>query len=158
MKQVMVERFWSRVVKGEHPDTCWTWQGGKTTQGYGELMVDGRMWYAHRLSLHLAGVQLPQDKVVDHKCRNRACVRPDHLELVTNRTNILRGVGAAAVNALKTHCPKNHPYDAVNTWVNKDGERFCRECRREYDRRARSRSRAAGARKAAVGAVHVGVA
>ena len=66
---------------------------------------------------------------LDHLCRNRACVRVDHLELVTNKVNVLRGVGACAVHARKDACPKGHLYDAVY------GQRLCTVCKAEYMRK-----------------------
>ncbi len=71
---------------------------------------------------------------VDHLCRNRLCVNPSPLELVTARVNILRGNGASARNLRKTHCPYGHPYADENLIINIDGNRVCRTCKR---RRAR---------------------
>lgn len=76
--------------------------------------------------------------VIDHLCRNRACVNPGHLEVVTVRVNTLRGHTIQATNANKTHCKRGHPFDEANTrWIKhtrKSGvflERRCRTCARE---------------------------
>lgn len=113
---------------------CWEWTGEVTANGYGILPVkiDGR-WRnrrAHRLvRIALCGPifgNLP----LDHLCRIRHCVNPDHLEPVTTRANILRGAGLSAQNARKTHCKYGH-----SDWhLQPNGHRDCRPCRRAYDR------------------------
>lgn len=60
---------------------------------------------------------IPDGLVLDHLCRNRACINPNHLEPVSTRVSILRGEGVMARHARKTHCPHGHPYDEPNTWV-----------------------------------------
>ena len=82
-------------------------------------------WLAHRLSWTLAHGPIPEGLTIDHLCRNRACVNPDHLRLLTNEEN-------ASDNgfATRTHCPLGHEYDEVNTYVGPTGGRRCNECRR----------------------------
>jgi hypothetical protein len=100
----------------------------------------------HRLALVVVG-RLPESDlrwhpgmpVVDHICRVRACVNPDHLEIVPNRTNIMRGVGSAAVRGRRTHCPKGHPLTEANIPAHeaKRGKRGCLTCiRARTDERA----------------------
>lgn len=128
--------FWSRVVK--QPDGCWLWTGARTSAGYGNVRFKGRYWSAHRLSYSL-GHGLPPDHLkMDHLCRVRLCVNPAHLEPVTDRVNILRGVGPSAFHAVKTHCPQGHEYDLLNTYVTSKGIRQCRECHRVRYRASRS--------------------
>ncbi len=153
------ERFWSQVDKGDGTG-CWLWTGAGAGDGYGGFSVgsrtDGtlRRVPAHRFAYQLEVGPVPDDKLLDHLCHNRAaacpggavcqhrrCVRPDHLEAVTNRVNLLRGKGLAAANFRKTHCPKSHPYDLLNTRVDKRGRRYCRTCERAA-RRERSESSA----------------
>lgn len=100
---------------------------GANSHGYGKVAVGGgRMVYAHRAMYELMVGPIPSGHVLDHLCRNRACVNPGHLEPVTHRENILRGNGASARNAVKTHCPEGHEYDARNA----DGSRKCSICER----------------------------
>ena len=110
---------------------CWVWQGRISASGYG-VIWRGR----HRLSAHrvvyqdLTGGVVRSDLKLDHRCRNRSCCNPAHLQPVTSRENTLRGEGPSAVNARKTHCLRGHAFDGQNTLVNKEGHRRCRECRR----------------------------
>lgn len=125
----VLERFWRKV---QRTDECWLWIGGTTTLGYGTFKAEGRrMVMAHRFSYELARGQIPAGLHLDHLCRNPPCVNPAHLEPVTPRENILRGISDAAKNAAKTACPKGHPYDAANTYSRK-GHRQCNVCRRAY--------------------------
>ena len=81
-------RFWNKVHKTE---TCWNWTGAKFTNGYGCFHVDGQSVGAHRVSYEFSNGPIPLDLVIDHLCRNRICVRPDHLEAVTSVINVKRG-------------------------------------------------------------------
>lgn len=73
---------------------CWIWQLAKTRNGYGFVREpEGKMVYAHRCYYERVHGPIPDDRQVDHLCRVRACVNPDHLELVTARENIRRGSG-----------------------------------------------------------------
>jgi hypothetical protein len=78
---------------------------------------------------------VPKGLTIDHLCRNRACVNPAHMEVVTNRVNIMRGDTPAARNAARTHCAHGHPFDESNTYhrAGKKGQagRDCRACIRQ---------------------------
>jgi hypothetical protein len=71
---------------------------------------------------------IPPDFDIDHLCRNRRCVNPEHLEAVTHRENMVRGDTFAARNAAKTHCSKGHPLSGENLVNQKRGDRVCRIC------------------------------
>ena len=83
--------------------------------------------------------EIPGGLVLDHLCRNVLCVNPSHLEPVTNRENILRGVGITAQNAQKTQCKWGHPFSGENLFVRPDGERMCRACMRRRDREKKAK-------------------
>lgn len=132
------EAFWQRVDKGQDGD-CWIWTAGKSGTGYGVFMKDGRKVLAHRFAYELLVGEIPDGLVLDHLCRNHACVNPDHLEPVTNPENVLRGKGC-----LKTHCNHGHPLVAGNLYIRNDkGWRSCRTCHLEGAARRRERARAA---------------
>lgn len=113
---------------------CWRWKASFFIKGgYGLFRFDGRAQYAHRVAWVLyRNDPLPPFKhgglQCDHLCRNRWCVNPFHLELVSSRENTHRGKGQAALNALKTHCLQGHPFSETNTyrWNN---IRSCRICK-----------------------------
>lgn len=130
-------------------DGCIEWTGSRTRWGYGQLSMRGGggsgVFQAHRVALAWATGEQPLGMVADHLCRNRACVNPEHLEWVTDRVNILRGNGATAQHARKTHCPQGHPYSDENTYRFAAGRRICKECARARSRRYSQRKREAAA-------------
>lgn len=79
-----IERLWGRVKK---TNSCWLWQGCRDPEGYGRIQVNGRSAYAHRLAWADRNGQIPDGMMLDHQCRTRHCVRPDHLKVVTNKLN-----------------------------------------------------------------------
>ena len=105
---------------------CWVHQG-VTKQGYGVSRIGGKYRNSHRLFFELVIGPVPKGFVLDHLCRNRACRNPTHLEIVTERLNILRGNGAGAVNARKSHCINGHEFTLENTYPYND-YRSCRKC------------------------------
>lgn len=112
---------------------CIEWTGNIASNGYGRVKVKGKSHYAHRLAYERAFGPIPPGAHIDHLCRNRACVNPEHLEAVDLVTNIMRGEGVMAQNSRKTHCPQGHPYDDENTML-LNGRRHCRECGRARNR------------------------
>lgn len=126
------------------PDGCIEWTGRKNWAGYGQISVRGRNLSAHRMAYRVAFGPIPDELVVDHLCRNRACINPEHLELVTTKENVLRGEGLTAVNARKTHCKHGHEFTEENTYVYRNGGRKCRECARIHQARYQERLRGEG--------------
>lgn len=122
---------------------CRVWCGATQTDGYGIYRAHQERFRAHRLMLVAHGVYDRPDLVVNHLCRNRACVEVSHLELVTQRVNILTGTSPSAINAAKPACDRGHLFDATNTSVRRCGQRRCLSCHRYLMRRYRAIARAA---------------
>lgn len=119
------ERFWAKVNK---TTTCWLWTGHLDRHGYGSIWFKPKTVGAHRMSMILAGYDIPKDKVVDHICKNPKCVNPAHLRIVTERVNLIENsVSPVALNAKKTHCKRGHSFNATNTLVTTQG-RQCKKC------------------------------
>ena len=104
---------------------CCLWVRGLDRDGYGVSWQGGRAMAAHRrVYLEIVGA-IPEGKELDHECRRRACVRPDHLEMVTGSENQLRRLWR--VRARRTHCRAGHDL-AICAMVTPEGGRLCRRC------------------------------
>jgi len=78
MEQATIDRFWGRVKQGPG---CWAWQASLDSGGYGQMSAEGKTYKAHRLAWMLENGDIPQGARIVQRCQNRACCRPDHLEL-----------------------------------------------------------------------------
>lgn len=106
---------------------CWEWVGAKSGVGYGTVTVGGsHTKSAHRWMYEQVKGPIPDGMTLDHLCRKRDCVNPDHLEVVTMTENVLRGDGPTARNARKTHCARGHQYGAREPGTT---QRHCTACR-----------------------------
>lgn len=120
-----MERFWSKVEKTK---SCWEWKNAKTTNGYGFFSINGKMAYAHRVAYELCKGKIPEELILDHLCRNKGCVNPDHLETVTLGENLRRADNQiTTINSRKTHCPRGHELKVPNLIYYKT-QRTCRRC------------------------------
>lgn len=127
--------FWSRVDK---TTTCWLWIGSDDGEGYGRFRGRG----AHRFAYERCVGPIPRGKQLDHLCRITNCVNPLHLEPVTNKENVLRGISMCAENARKDFCKNGHPLSGENLKINtgtRPGRRSCRTCLTLAKRRWRIR-------------------
>jgi hypothetical protein len=130
------QRLFSKVDSSRGPASCWPWVGGRDGhRGYSTIDVAGKNVRVHRITYELVNGPISIGLEIDHLCRNPFCVNPAHLEAVTHRVNCLRGVAPSAQCARQTHCKNGHPFDLLNTYIDKRGWRICRICRREYQRR-----------------------
>jgi hypothetical protein len=132
-------RVYNKIAFPPQEDACWLWKGSRNKKGgYGRVRFAGGRWVAHRLTYKLFVGEIPAGLTLDHLCRTPSCVNPTHLEPVTNAENIRRGTQGHQQRA-KTHCPRGHTYDVLNTYVNRRGQRICRTCQRERMRERRRR-------------------
>lgn len=129
VQQDQEARFWGKVTKSAG-EGCWEWRAAMTSNGYGSFHNPGGSAVAHRYAWERQNGPVPEGMELDHLCRNRSCVRPDHLEPVSHQENMRRAPRHVfGGNRYKTHCPKGHPYDDANTYVPPKGGRVCRQCK-----------------------------
>lgn len=106
---------------------CWLWVGSDGPKGYGRIMVAQKAYRAHRFVYEAMVGPIPQGLVIDHLCRVRCCVNPAHMRTVSNKANVLAGVGVTALNAQKEVCKRGHPLSGANIKI-AGGYRNCRIC------------------------------
>jgi HNH endonuclease len=132
--KTLLERLFAKFTVS---DGCWEWTAAKTN-GYGRIgrgrRGDGHV-YAHRAIYEILVGPIPDGLVIDHLCRNRSCVNPDHMEIVTHKENIRRGFAPSAISVRNSVCQKGHPLSGSNLYVQpSNGKRKCKTCRLDYQR------------------------
>lgn len=148
--QPLIDRIADKFVVG---DGCWRWVASLSTGGYGQVNSgghNGQPLMAHRVIYEMLAGPIPSGFQLDHLCRNRWCVRPDHLEPVTQDENKRRGEAGQVHKermAALTSCKWGHAFDAANTYIgvgqNGNTRRTCRKCKARRER-ARKVRRAVG--------------
>lgn len=139
MKFIKPRLAWSaerRIDEFSTPEPnsgCWLWTNARNGYGYGVLRLNGARKMAHRLSYELKHGEIPSYLTIDHLCRTRCCVNPDHLEVVTRAENRLRAHECRAGS--RDLCVNGHPF----TGVSSAGKRVCRVCANRYCRESRAR-------------------
>jgi HNH endonuclease len=137
------KRLWDKFLV--EPDGCWQWTGSGTAHGYGVFFrgpgpTNGTS--AHRVVYEWVRGPIPDGMHLDHQCRNRGCVNPDHMEPVTPRENWLRSTTRSAVTYNTGVCVRGHDLtDPTNVRVTKSGGRVCRACQRIHTTHRRARTK-----------------
>lgn len=134
-EETRLRSFHGRISRQD--DGCWTWTGKVSAAGYGRVTIHGKEVMAHRFAYELWRGPIPSEMTIDHACRNRRCVNPDHLRPMTLAQNVMIGEGICARNARKTECKRGHRLTPENVYVDHRGGRVCRECRVMFGRRWR---------------------
>lgn len=158
IKMPFQERLRLQQENDPNGNRCWLWTGA-LRRGYGAISTSGKLGLErarsspHRVAWELLiGPLPPKGMHLDHLCRNRSCYNPRHLEAVSIKTNLLRGEGAPAKNARKTHCTNGHALSGDNLAIYSAGRgrtcRTCRACKRKATRigarKRRARQRLSG--------------
>lgn len=124
-----IERTMRCIQKTED---CWLWLGKPASTGYGQIGYGARktriVRNPHRVIYELLVGDIPEGLQLDHLCRNRLCVNPNHLEPVTQKENLLRGDTIPAKNKAKTHCIRGHEFTEENTYRYGSNQRRCKTC------------------------------
>lgn len=145
--QAQIDRFWAKVVVDDVSD-CWIWVASLSGDGYGQFMWPDRApRHTHRVAYATWRGDIEPGKDIDHLCRRRACCNPWHMEVVSQRVNILRGSGYCSVASRKTHCHRGHELSGDN--LIREPTRFgisrqCRACKRIRRRERKERLERAG--------------
>lgn len=128
MNENDLNRFMSKVFI--EPNTgCWLWSGNWNHAGYGNFKIKNETKRAHRISYEHFKGPIINELSVAHKCNTRACVNPNHLELLTHKQNCIDR------NAHKKHCPKGHLFTKENKKSQNKGKSYCcRICANEANR------------------------
>jgi hypothetical protein len=141
--KTLLSRFEEKYMP-EPMSGCWLWTGWVGKHGYGLMKIDGKHKLAHRISHELLIGEIPAGLDIDHLCKTRCCVNPQHMEPVTRGENARRA-DPGRFNRAKTHCPKGHEYTPENTrleFSRRSFGRICVTCKIESLRRLRARKKA----------------
>lgn len=125
-------------------DRCWVWKGSLSRAGYGRLTIreGGKKMTksAHRVSYETFVGKIPVGLTIDHLCKNKACINPDHLEAVSQKVNVHRANPLWKQEAARTHCPQGHEYTEDNMYKYKTRSGgVCRNCKTCMKARTRAR-------------------
>jgi hypothetical protein len=138
--QPIRDRFYAKTRRDEATGCLnWTAATWGPQRRYGRISWNGGSALAHRVAWIVERGPIPDGYEIDHLCKNTLCVEVSHLEPVPPHVNRGRAASPSSLNAVKTECPLGHPYNAENTYYDRDGGRDCRACRRRRSQESRQR-------------------
>jgi len=120
------DRFWNKIEK---TDSCWLWKGS-LWDGYGRYAINRKLYLVHRMAYAVLKQKLGDNTQIDHLCRVKTCVNPDHLEEVSKKENIRRGI-SRVYNTDLSLCPRGHEYDVEKPSKAGTLIKYCTTCRKE---------------------------
>ena len=132
--QVLKSRINDNVLYS--PEGCWLWTGHLNLKdnGYGQMQFNSIVSSAHRWSALAYGLitSIHEDILVLHRCDVKRCVNPEHLEAVTGKENVLRGISPVSFQAKQTHCLRGHLLSGDNIFTGRSraSRRICKICER----------------------------
>lgn len=132
-REPTIDRFLRKFTATD--SGCHEWSAATQKDGYGILSHEGRSVLAHRWSYEYFNGPIPANMTVNHLCRNRPCVNPAHLELLTHAENVRYSANLGAYRAGDT-CRKGHPWDGH--FKIETGARRCYKCESERSLKART--------------------
>jgi len=128
-------RFWKKV-QASSAEGCWLWTASIDSRGYGQFGTqDGKNRRAHRVSYESVIGSIPEGLDLHHECNNKRCVNWFHLKPLTKKAHIAVGDSPAGKHARKTHCQHGHEFSKENTIIRKTGQRLCRTCSNDWNRK-----------------------
>ncbi len=136
MTRTVIEVLLGNTAKSQ--DGCIVWTGMKNGYGYGVIDWQGRRLMVHRVIYEMARGPIPEGLQIDHLCRVRNCVNPNHMEPVAPKENVRRGI-VGGFGTCRTHCPAGHLFSGGNLYMTPSGGRRCRICARIHSRRHRAK-------------------
>lgn len=128
-----IDNFWGKVDKSG-AGGCWLWTASLHKDGYGQCRIIGKTMLAHRVAYFLLNGPIAKGLEFDHLCRVRRCVNPDHLEPVTHKVNVLRGLSFSALHAKKPYCIRGHQLKILRKGKEALGWRECLVCKKQLAR------------------------
>jgi len=135
-----LQRFFDKIQQSR---LCWEWTSAQDLHGYSLFWCKQKTRLAHRVSYEIFKGFVPHDLQIDHLCKNKKCVNPDHLELVTPQENMNRVDWKERItfNETKTHCPQGHEYTGKNLLISCYGSRVCKICKLQQSKESKRRAR-----------------
>lgn len=126
-------RIWKNIHKTE---SCWIWDGSGTMQGYGQVMVNRKRWLIHRYMYEAYKGPILDGLTIHHKCENKSCCRPSHLEAITHTDNTRYGAGWIKRDG-QWFCKRDHLIDSDFYYGNTTKNLICAKCKRSSNELSR---------------------